>query len=203
MRWSQNCMIKSSGNTYMLPVNGFESFTFNVCTINNQGRNQLCNALIYTVCAYVCTTTYKNKFEEKRGPSLHSSSGHYKHITQSKPHEIRMVTVQICFLWMTTNSAGYTVCDFIMLTFRSYRMNGTTIFLNGGETYAPAVQRNDRRTLRFQMIQRANLMATRVQLRSFQSSTNASIVSPVSDHSIAHEIITFCNCSNAVRKTAP
>ena len=60
---------------------------------------------------------------------------------------------------------------------------------------------NDRRTLRFQTIQRANSMATRVRLRSFQSSTNASVVSPVSDRSIAYEIVTFCTPFDAVRKT--
>ena len=60
---------------------------------------------------------------------------------------------------------------------------------------------NDRRTLRFQTIQRANSMTTRVPLCSFQSCTNASVVSLVSDCSIAHEIITFCNHSDTVCKT--
>ena len=44
-------------------------------------------------------------------------------------------------------------------------------------------------------------MAKRVRLRSFQSSTNVSVVTPMSDRSIAHKIITFCNRAYAVRKT--
>ena len=66
--------------------------------------------------------------------------------------------------------------------------------------YTLAVQQNDRRALRFQTIQRVNLMATQIRLRSFQSSTNASVVSSVSDRSVAHEIVTFCNHS-AVHRT--
>ena len=50
------------------------------------------------------------------------------------------------------------------------------------------------------MIQQANSMVTQVQLRSFQSSTNASVVLLVSDRSIAHKIITFCNRADTVRK---
>ena len=50
------------------------------------------------------------------------------------------------------------------------------------------------------MIQRVNSMATRVRLHLFQSSTNASLVSPVSDRSVAHRIVRSCNCSKAVRK---
>ena len=43
-------------------------------------------------------------------------------------------------------------------------------------------------------------MVTRVQLRLFQGSTNASVVSPGSDRSVAHRIITFCNRSDAIPK---
>ena len=67
--------------------------------------------------------------------------------------------------------------------------------------YAAVVQRNNRRMLHFQTIQRANSMVTRVQLHSFQSSMNASIVSPLSDFSVAHAIVTFCNRSDTVYKT--
>ena len=95
----------------------------------------------------------------------------------------------------------HTVCDFIMLTFRSYRTNGTTDFFKTMEKRTLLLSNgNNRRTLCFQTIQRANSMATRVLLRSFQSFTNASVVSPVSDGSIAYDIVTFCNPSDAVRK---
>ena len=42
-------------------------------------------------------------------------------------------------------------------------------------------------------------MATQVQLRSFLSSMNASVVSPVSDRSVAHKSVTFCNRSTVSR----
>ena len=46
------------------------------------------------------------------------------------------------------------------------------------------------------------MMATRVRLCSFQSPTNARIISPVSDRSLALlGIVLFCNHSNTVRKT--
>ena len=95
----------------------------------------------------------------------------------------------------------HTVCDF-MLTFRSYRTNRTIVFFSnrGKNIHSCCPKWNDRRTICFQTIQWANSMATRVQLCSFQSSTNANAVSPVSDRSIAHEIVTFCNHSDAVRK---
>ena len=63
------------------------------------------------------------------------------------------------------------------------------------------IQWNARRTLRFQVIPWVNMIAMRVQLHSFQSPTNASVVSPVSDRIVAHSIVQFCNCFNAVRKT--
>ena len=87
-----------------------------------------------------------------------------------------------------------------MLTFRSYRTNGTTVFFKTGKRTLLLSNGNNSRTLRFQMIQRANSMATRVRLCSFQSSTNASVISPMSDRYIAHENISFCNHSDAVCK---
>ena len=98
----------------------------------------------------------------------------------------------------------HTVCDFIMLTFRSYRTNGTTVFFNKTVEKRMLLlsNGNDRGTLRFQTIQQANSMATRVSLRLFWSSTNVSVFSPVSNRSIANEIIMFCNPSDSVRKTS-
>ena len=98
--------------------------------------------------------------------------------------------------WLTLKVC--TVCDFIMLTFLKNERN-YHFFYNDGKTYAPAVQWNDRRALRFQTIQRANSMVTRVRLRSFQSPTNASVISPVSDRSVARKIVTFCNRSAVCR----
>ena len=94
----------------------------------------------------------------------------------------------------STQSSRHTECDFIMLTFHSYRTKGTTVsFKTVGKRMLLLSNGKDRRMLHFQTIQQVNLMATRVQLRSFQSFMNASVVSPVSDCSIAHEIVTFCN----------
>ena len=84
-----------------------------------------------------------------------------------------------------------TVCDFIMLAFCFYRTNRMTVFLKRWKVYTPIVQQDNRRTLRFQMIQRANSIVTRVRLHSFQNSTNAGFVSPMSDRSVAHGVIPF------------
>ena len=58
---------------------------------------------------------------------------------------------------------------------------------------------NDR-TLRFQTIHLANTMVTWVWLRSFQSSTIVRVVSQVSNHSVSHKIVSFCNRSDILRK---
>ena len=56
-----------------------------------------------------------------------------------------------------------TVCDFIMLMFCFCRTNGTTVVLKRWITYTPVVQSdkwNNRKTIRFQTIRQAKMMAT-------------------------------------------
>ena len=73
-----------------------------------------------------------------------------------------------------------------------------------GKTYIPIVHsviRNDKRMLCFPTTWRANKIATHVRLHLCQNSTNACVVSPVSDHSVADRIASFCNRYNVLCTT--
>ena len=101
-----------------------------------------------------------------------------------------------------------TVCDLLMLTFRSYRIHGTTVFFKRWETYAPAIQWNDRRT---QFSDHSAIDTGKGAASKFNGGASSITLVlglykcerclPVAHCSVAHRIFTFCNRFDAVCKS--